>query len=131
MGDNIFEDDSHISTWVFFPPAWGGELEACWTEGFSMEQLIRIFNHLKSCLSCRQKEIEATLRWAVLRPRASYMEKIPIKTAETNGECVQVTCDLAPPLVERIRRHLILIESEIQELKKIVDPSNKPKGPHV
>jgi hypothetical protein len=77
---NMFSDDGHISKWVFFPPAWGGE--DYWCQNFSDSEKEQLFSHMKSCHQCQETEIEATLQWAELRPRATRMELI--ESLETN-----------------------------------------------
>ena len=69
MDKNLFYKNGHIKNWVFFPPSWGGE--DYWFENFSNSEKELLTNHMKSCNHCREKEIEATLRWAELRPRAT------------------------------------------------------------
>ncbi len=69
---HLFTADGHVAIWVFFPNAWGGD--DYWCEGFSDAEKKEIFDHMKSCHICRAAEIEATLRWAELRPRATNAE---------------------------------------------------------
>jgi hypothetical protein len=111
MDSDLFNDDGHIQTWVYFPPAWNGN--DVWTTGFTEEQKNKIFDHMKNCLECRRAEIEATLQWAALRPRASKLELIPVKIADTRGASIVADFDSILPLVEHI-------EMLVKEIKKIL-----------
>lgn len=80
----LFSEDGHVSKWVFFPPAWGGD-DGHWCEGFSEDEKKELFEHMKTCHLCRKAEIEATLHWAEHRPRASTSERIGMQ-AENNDQ---------------------------------------------
>jgi hypothetical protein len=135
MGDNIFTNDNHVASWVLHPVSWGGEPDIFWTKGFNKEQLARIFNHIKSCLSCRQMEIEAVLQWATLPSRIIYSELIPIESiAETRVVSIAAYIGAILPLVEQLKSvsqelnivlsNLDIIEKRFSEIREKLRVTN-------
>jgi hypothetical protein len=120
MDSRLFSPEGHILSWVFCPPAWASE--EYWVTGFTDSEKGKIFNHLRQCLTCRKSEINATLLWAQLRPRATMMEIIPVNNiAETRGISASVIHDKVLPLVEQLKsvsRELNIVLSNLDIIEK-------------
>lgn len=118
MNNSLFDEAGHIRSWVFCPSAWNGD--DVWFTGFSSQEKDKIFAHMKMCLKCRQAEIESVLQWAVLRPRATNRELIPIKTAETGRKGTGIDSDSAILLVKQIKECLGQLDSYCDALSSII-----------
>ncbi|NLD91337.1 MAG: hypothetical protein GX639_01580 [Fibrobacter sp.] len=126
---NIFSDDGHISKWVFFPPAWGGE--DYWCHKFSVSEKELLLSHMKSCHQCQEVEIEATLQW--VEQRSSCMELIEsLQTNQSNGEHSNVVAFDDYP--EYILQHILqftkgrLITFSRDEAGKVIKITGKTDG---
>ena len=121
MGDNLFSDDGHVHSWIFFPPAWGGEQRSDWRSGFSEDQLGKIYSHMKQCLLCRKTEVNMTLKWIEF-----YSQNIDASTriqiADTRGT-TKLPDKAIMSIIRRIEHRCKRVLADYQELKRVIKES--------
>ncbi len=123
MNSSLFAHDGHIQSYLFYPPCFGGI--DYWETSLTKEEKKAIYDHMKGnkttgpCSICCSRELEAVLKWAELRPRATMRELIPI--ADTGGTSIAAIRGAVLPLVEQL-------EKTLGQVKKILNDEIPKKG---
>jgi hypothetical protein len=87
MSSNLFDSNGHLKEFVYFPSAWSnGGVEEYWLDGWDGNDKQAILSHLRDCCECREKEINAMLKYASNPFRTLHREIIYLNPDKQHGE---------------------------------------------